>query len=439
MSDEKINMNEAKLQVALDLMNLDRAVQIAREAVAGGVDWIEVGTPLIKSEGMNAVRTLKKEFPNKVIVADLKTMDVGGIEVEMAAKSGADIVIILGVSDNSTILEALKAGKQYGARIMVDLINVSDFIERAVALERMGVDIICIHVGIDQQVKGMNPIEITKQISEVVVNAEIAMAGGINTETAPLGIEAGADILIVGHAITAAENCEEATRALKETMKTGKPIKSKLMRKYGEDELFRVFSMVSTPNISDAMHRAPCMEGIRPVWEGSKLVGRAITVRCYNGDWSKPVESIDLAEKGNVIVIDESGGDIAVWGELASWSCKTKGVTGVVIDGAIRDVDDIREMKFPAFSRHVKSNAGEPKGFGEVNIEITCGGLKVSPGDWVVGDDCGVIVIPKEQAQEIANRAAMVLENENRVREEIKRGSTLSKVLKLKKWEKVIG
>lgn len=439
MSDEKEGTSETRLQVALDLMNLSRAVQIAREAVAGGVDWIEVGTPLIKSEGMNAVRTLKKEFPNHTIVADLKTMDVGGLEVEMAAKSGANIVIILGVSDNSTILEAVAAGKKYGARIMVDLINVDAFLERAVALERMGVDIICVHIGIDQQVKGMNPIEITKQIAEVVVNAEIAMAGGLNTETAPLGVEAGADILIIGHAITAAQNCEEATRALKETMKTGKPMKSKLMKKYAEEDLFKVFSMVSTPNISDAMHRHPCLEGLRPVWEGSKLVGRAVTVRCYNGDWSKPVEAIDVAKKGEVIVIDEGGGDIAVWGELASWSCKVKGITGVVIDGAIRDVDDIRKVKFPAFARYIKSNAGDPKGFGEINIEIDCGGQKINPGDWIVGDDCGVIVIPKEKAQEMANRAAMVLENENRIREEIKRGSTLSKVLKLKKWEKVIG
>ncbi|MHA1270925.1 MAG: 3-hexulose-6-phosphate synthase [Candidatus Helarchaeota archaeon] len=430
---------EIKVQVALDLMNLDRAIQIAKEAVEGGVDWLEAGTPLIKSEGMNAVRTLKKSFPNNTIVADMKIMDVGSIEVEMAAKAGADIVIILGVSDNSTIREAVEAGKKYGAQIMVDLINVKDYIERAVTLEKMGVDIICIHIGIDQQVIGMDPIKITKEISEIVSNVKLAIAGGLNSETAPLAVEAGADIIIIGHAITAAKSPTEAVKVIKQAIKTGKPIESKLMKKYSEEQFYKVFSLVSTPNISDAMHRRPCLEGIRSVWKGAKVIGKAVTVRCYNGDWSKPVEAIDIAQKGDIIVIDEGGGDIAVWGELASWSCQMKGIKGVVIDGAIRDVDDITKMKFPAFTRYIKSNAGEPKGFGEINVEIECGGQKIRPGDWIVGDDNGVVVIPKEIAQEMANRAIMVHENENRIREEIKRGSTLSQVLKLKKWEKVIG
>ncbi|NHI94327.1 MAG: bifunctional hexulose-6-phosphate synthase/ribonuclease regulator [Candidatus Lokiarchaeota archaeon] len=426
------------LQLALDFMNLDRAMEIARESVKGGIDWLEAGTPLIKSEGMNAVRVLKKTFPEQKIIADMKIMDVGGIEVEMAAKSGADIVIILGLSDNSTISEAVASARKYGVQIMADLINCNNFVERAIELEKLGVDIICIHVGIDQQMRGMQPIELTQQVSDAVSFSKVAMAGGINSETAPKGVEAGADIIIVGHAITAATSPEEATRTIKEAMLTGKPKESKLMKKYAEEELVKVFEMVSTPNISDAMHRKPCMIGINPVWTGLKLVGRAITVRCYNGDWSKTVEAIDIGSEGDVIVIEE-GGDIAVWGELASWSCRSKGIKGVVIDGSIRDVDDIREMKFPAFARYVRSDAGEPKGFGEINVDIMCGGQKVRPGDWIIGDDCGVMVVPKEEAQEMANRAVDVLERENRVREEIKKGSTLSKVLKLKKWEKLIG
>jgi 3-hexulose-6-phosphate synthase/6-phospho-3-hexuloisomerase len=76
-----------------------------------------------------------------------------------------------------------------------------------------------------------------------------------------------------------------------------------------------------------------------------------------------------------------------------------KEIAGVVIDGGIRDVEDIREMQFPAFARYMTSAAGEPKGFGEINIEIICGGVKVAPGDWIVGDDNGVMVIPKDKAR----------------------------------------
>ena len=137
-----------------------------------------------------------------------------------------------------------------------------------------------------------------------------------------------------------------------------------------------------------------------------------------------------------MIVIDAGKGRTAVWGELASWSAKLRSISGVVIDGAIRDVDDIKLMEFPAFSRHIAPNAGEPKGFGELGTEIVCGGMDVVPGDWLIGDDSGIVVIPKERATEIANRALDVKERENRYREEIKQGSTLAKVLELPKWEK---
>jgi len=114
-----------------------------------------------------------------------------------------------------------------------------------------------------------------------------------------------------------------------------------------------------------------------------------------------------------------------------------KGVAGVVIDGAIRDMDAIYEMRFPAFSKHVAPNAGEPKGFGGIGLEIVCGQQLVRSGDWIVGDDSGVVVIPQERAVEIANRAVDVAERENRIREEIKRGGTLSAVLELERWEQI--
>ncbi|MCK4416492.1 MAG: bifunctional hexulose-6-phosphate synthase/ribonuclease regulator, partial [Thermoplasmatales archaeon] len=94
---------------------------------------------------------------------------------------------------------------------------------------------------------------------------------------------------------------------------------------------------------------------------------------------------------------------------------------------------------FPIFCRHISSNAGEPKGFGEIGTEIKCGNQTVRTGDWVIGDDSGVVVVPQEIAHEIANRALDVKEHENRIREEIKDGGSLGSVTKLKKWEKIVG
>ncbi|TFG07402.1 MAG: bifunctional hexulose-6-phosphate synthase/ribonuclease regulator, partial [Promethearchaeota archaeon] len=158
------------LQIALDLINKHRALQIAEEAVKGGVDWIEAGTPLIKSEGMDVIRALHKKFPNNIIVADMKTVDGGAIEIEIAAKSGAKIVLMLGGSDNASVTEAIEAAKKYGVLLGCDTIDIppESLLERALELEGLGVNMICSHVGVDQQViyGGEKTLEIAKKLKQ---------------------------------------------------------------------------------------------------------------------------------------------------------------------------------------------------------------------------------------------------------------------------------
>lgn len=432
------NHMKTVLQVALDLITLSRALTIADAAVKGGVDWIEVGTPLIKSEGMEAIRSFRDHFPEHTIVADLKTMDTGALETEMAAKAGADIVCILGAADDATVQDAVRSALKYGVRIMVDLIGVRDVVKRAKQLEKTGIHYLCIHCGIDEQMKGRTPIEMVKTLASET-SLPLAVAGGLNSETVVDVINAGASIVIVGGAITKADDIEKATKSIKKAIQQKTSIPSMLFKKYDTAGIRDAFLQVSTSNISDAMHKQGAMIGIQQVTQGLHMVGRALTVQTIDGDWAKPVEAIDKIEKEWVLVIDVHGGTTAVWGELATWSAKRKGLAGVVIDGAVRDIEDIQKIGFPVFSRHRVPHAGEPKGFGEIGAQITCGGQIVCTGDWIIGDASGVVVVPQNIAQEIANRALDVKEQENRIRKEIQNGGSLGDILKLKKWEKKIG
>ncbi|NYT02437.1 MAG: bifunctional hexulose-6-phosphate synthase/ribonuclease regulator [Methanosarcinales archaeon] len=418
----------------MDLLELDRAIQISKEAVAGGADWIEAGTPLIKSEGMNAVREMHKALPGIKIIADMKTVDTGAMEVEMAAKAGADIVAMLAISDDSTIEDALRAARKYGVKIMMDLLTTPDPVERSRELEKLGVDYICVHVGIDQQMTGRSTIDFLKLILNEV-NIPVAAAGGIDASSGAEAIASGASIVIVGGNITRTPDVTASARLIREAI--DRPGDVAYSRKSMEEELMAIFREVSTPNISDAMHRKGAMREISPINPGTKMVGKAITVQTYQGDWAKPVEAIDEGGPGDVIVIYNGSRHVAPWGGLATLSCKQKGIEGVVVDGAVRDVDEVRKMNYPLFASAVIPNAGEPKGMGEINAEITCGGQTVRPGDYIIGDDCGVVVVPRERAYEIARRAKEVEKNESRLYEEISRGSTLSQVARLKKWEKV--
>jgi len=425
------------LQIALDFIDLHRALTVAREAVAAGADWIEAGTPLIKSEGLNAIRELRAVAPRpRKIVADMKTMDVGRLEVEIAAKAGADIVGVLGVSSDATIREAVAAARNYGCEVMVDLLGVEHPAERARFAQEVGAAYVGVHIPIDDQMRGRTPLEVVRAVRRAV-HIPVAVAGGIHPGNAGDVLRVGADILVVGGAITKAEDVGTAVHRMRATMRTRRNVPGDLYRRGASDADIRaLLQRVSCANISDAMHRAWPLSGIRPIAPEMRCAGPVFTVRTAPGDWAKPVEAIDAARPGDVLVIDAGGVPPAVWGELATISAHRRGLAGVVVRGAVRDTADIRRIGFPVFAAAGCPHAGEPRGHGELAVTLFFDGFTVSHGDWIAADADGVMAIPAVTAVEMVNRAMDVLERENRIRAEIRRGSTLARVANTLRWEK---
>jgi len=424
------------LQVALDFVDLHRAVKVAGEAIEGGADWLEIGTPLIKSEGMNAVRHLRKLFPATTLLADMKTMDAGRAEMEMAAKAGANIAVVMGDAPDSTIKECIQAGKNYGIKVCVDFINSSKVEERVADIEKWGADYIAVHTAIDDQMHGKTPFSALQQICSKV-KIPVAVAGGINSENVIEAVNAGASIVIVGGYISKSKNAKIAAESIKTAIKENRKVDTALFKRVTREGIREALTKLSTANISDGGHRAESITGLYPIYQNIKLIGNAVTVRTFPGDWAKPVEAIDIAKEGDVIVIDAGGVGPAIWGELATHSALQKKISGVVIYGAIRDIAEIRKLNFPAFTKMVMPNAGEPKGFGEINIPIQISGIQINPGDWIIGDDDGLMAIPLAEADGRVNYGMDCLERENRIREEIlSEKSSLGKVMDVLKWEK---
>ena len=429
-------MNKVKLQVALDFIELPRALAVAKAAALGGADYIEAGTPLIKSEGLDAVRRLREMFPGKIIIADLKTMDAGRIETEAAAKAGASVVTVMAGASPSTIRECVEAGRHYGCQVAVDLLGIADPVAFARQAAGLGVAWLDVHCPIDAQMEGKDPLALLREI-RAVTSLTLAVAGGLNSESVAPAAAAGADVVIVGGAITKAIDPQAATADIRRAIDTGTAVSTQLFKRGGAGDLRDIFSKVRTSNISDGAHRHPCLLGMQQLLEGSFACGPAVTVRTVPGDWAKPVEAIDVANAGDVIVIDSGGRAPAVWGELATEGAKNKGVAGLVVHGAVRDTSDIRRLEFAVWATTYTSHAGDPHGLGEINQPIEISGQRILPGDWIVADDDGVMVIPKDKAVEWANRAMDVLEAENRIRTEIRQSkSTLAKVVNLLRWEK---
>lgn len=203
----------ALLQLALDFTDIKKAIEVAEKA-REYVDWLEVGTPLIKSEGVNAICELKKRFPEKKIVADMKIMDAGALETELAAGAGADIVTVMGASDLSTISEAIDTARKRGIKIMIDTMNLDA--ARIKEIEKLHPDYICPHVGLDLQKKGLKLIDL---IAKTKTKIPLAVAGGITSETAGLFAKAGASVIIVGGAITKAKDARKEAQKIKSAIK----------------------------------------------------------------------------------------------------------------------------------------------------------------------------------------------------------------------------
>lgn len=420
------------LQVALDLLSIEDALTISEEAVRGGVEWLEVGTPLIKNHGMTAVKRIKAVFPECTVVADMKTMDAGDLEVEIAAKNGADIVCILGLASDFTIKRAVNSAKAHDVEIMADLIGVENKTRRGKELEDLGVDYILIHTSLDVQKVKMEKVDASlKEIKKLkkILKVPIAAAGGISVKTIGFLKDAGIEIFVVGRAVTKADDVIETTRKLCKSV--GLKPKESTVDEPTHNKMVRMFERLPTPFISDAMKRFGAMRGLRPLNRGIRIAGPAYTVKTLGGDWGKVVKAVDMAKNGDILVVDAQGVEIAVWGELATLSAMNRGIKGVIIDGASRDVDDIKKLKFPLWTKYTTPNAGEPHGHGELNVQINCGGVPVKPGDIIVADEVGVVVVPKERASEILKKSEEVVVKEKRYKKEIKDGKTLSEIFGL--------
>ncbi|PPG13736.1 3-hexulose-6-phosphate synthase [Rathayibacter sp. AY1E8] len=202
-----------KLQFAMDTLSTDAALELAA-AAAPHVDILELGTPLIKSAGLSAITAIKEAHPDKTVFADLKTMDAGELEADMAFAAGADLVTVLGVAGDSTISGAIAAGRKHGKGVVVDLIGVPDKAARAREVVALGAEFVEMHAGLDEQAEEGFTFETLLRDGESS-GVPFSVAGGVSTATIESVQRAGALVAVAGGAIYGAPDVGEAAAALR--------------------------------------------------------------------------------------------------------------------------------------------------------------------------------------------------------------------------------
>lgn len=204
-----------KLQVALDLFSTEEALNVL-EKVGKYVDIIELGTPLMLAEGARVIRAVKEKYPDKLIFADIKVMDGGGIVPRSALEAGADMISVLAAADDSTIQEAIRLAHSYGAKVLADMCSVKDIAGRGKEIEAMKPDYICVHVGYDVQKTGKDPIEELRKLDGVRIPK--AIAGGIRLETFRAACESPAEDIICGGGIYNQDDMEAVAKQMREIL-----------------------------------------------------------------------------------------------------------------------------------------------------------------------------------------------------------------------------
>jgi 3-hexulose-6-phosphate synthase/6-phospho-3-hexuloisomerase len=216
------------VQISLDVVTIQEALETAEMAIRAGVDWLEAGTPLIIAEGMNGVRALREHFPQTPIVADLKTMDGGYLEAELMAQAGATHVVVMARAHEETVRCVVKAGQDYGVKVMGDNLACEDMVAGARWLEDLGCDFVIHHIGYDERrgiaAAGRRMPSPLDQLRDVVqaVKVPVQAVGGLTLEQAVRTPEYGAPLVVLGAPLvidadafkTASGNVEESLRLI---------------------------------------------------------------------------------------------------------------------------------------------------------------------------------------------------------------------------------
>jgi 3-dehydro-L-gulonate-6-phosphate decarboxylase len=204
------------LQLALDYISLPKAIVMAA-TVAPEVDIVEIGTPLCKAAGLEAIRSIREICPDKLILADFKAPDVGGLEATMAFDAGADMMTVIGGATLATVEQALSVARERGKEMLMELTGVRDILERAGEWSRIGVERIVYHREWDAQSAGREWTEVDKvTISKLIdMGFKVTVTGGLTTELLPFFADLPISVLICGRGIREAADPRGAAHQMR--------------------------------------------------------------------------------------------------------------------------------------------------------------------------------------------------------------------------------
>ncbi|MEH7097230.1 4-carboxy-4-hydroxy-2-oxoadipate aldolase/oxaloacetate decarboxylase [Neobacillus vireti] len=193
------------------------------------------------------------------------------------------------------------------------------------------------------------------------------------------------------------------------------------------------FANIATPIIGDVMGRQNIMDfRIRPIWSGARCVGPALTVMTYPSDNLMIHLGVSLAQEGDILVVDAGNyPNAGLWGEILTINAMYRKISGLIIDGGVRDIKEIEELGFPMFASGINARGGYKSNPGTVNMPVSCGGVAICPGDLIVADENGVAVIPKADIAEVYEKCLAKIEAEQKIMKQLRQGKDTLEIMNM--------
>jgi regulator of RNase E activity RraA len=208
------------------------------------------------------------------------------------------------------------------------------------------------------------------------------------------------------------------------------PRQSSKAKTWSEADLILLFQNTPTPIIADAMDGRNVLGCLKPVLPHVAIAGPAVTVKTNPTDWGTVVSAIDVASTGDVLFIDGSGSNFAVWGGLTSRAAQRRGLAGTAVYGSCRDITTIGALQYPVWAKGITPRAGKPLNKGEVNVSLVVNGFLIRPHDLVKADAHGVVIIPLADSRAVADRVLQVVRREHLIETGLKKGRSFSELLR---------
>jgi len=208
------------------------------------------------------------------------------------------------------------------------------------------------------------------------------------------------------------------------------PRESSKARPWSEADLLLLFQNTSTPILADAMDGRNVLGCLKPVLPHAAIAGPAVTVKTNPTDWGTVVSAIDVAFTGNVLFIDGSGSNYAVWGGLTSRAAQQRRLAGTIVYGSCRDIATIDALQYPVWAKGITPRAGKPTNRGEVNVSLVVNGFSIRPGDLLKADAHGVVIIPSTESAAVADSVLQVVRREHLIETGLKKGRSFSELLR---------